>query len=188
VFGYTDAIRERVGRVELTPIWTAWPTGSLRHHEAGRERVGPESAVIMDASPYYSTLGRGNESEFGATWTATACSTAGRLLRQLLCRAATPSSCSTWSGRTTPPAAPSRPGRGYLSAVVGIDWLNGRAKGYDKDGNEVVADWRNSRTGMIGKSTGRLQQRGLDRRRRPVGDRSDRRSRPGTTTRAPTAS
>jgi X-Pro dipeptidyl-peptidase len=40
----------------------------------------------------------------------------------------------------------------HLSAVVGIDWLNGRAKGYDEDGNEVVADWHNGRTGMIGKS------------------------------------
>jgi X-Pro dipeptidyl-peptidase len=40
----------------------------------------------------------------------------------------------------------------HLSAVVGIDWLNGRRKGYDKDGNEVVADWHNGRAGMIGKS------------------------------------
>ena len=40
----------------------------------------------------------------------------------------------------------------HLSAVAGIDWLNGRRPGYDKDGNLVVASWHNGKTGMIGKS------------------------------------
>ena len=39
-----------------------------------------------------------------------------------------------------------------LSAEVGIDWLNGRGPGYDKDGNLVSASWHNGKTGMIGKS------------------------------------
>ncbi|MFC4061449.1 Xaa-Pro dipeptidyl-peptidase [Planomonospora corallina] len=33
-----------------------------------------------------------------------------------------------------------------------IDWLNGRAKGYDADGNEVRADWSTGNVGMIGVS------------------------------------
>ena len=40
----------------------------------------------------------------------------------------------------------------HLSAVAGIDWLNGRRPGYDKDGNLVFASWHNGKTGMIGKS------------------------------------
>lgn len=33
-----------------------------------------------------------------------------------------------------------------------IDWLNGRADGYDENGDEVVADWSTGDVGMIGKS------------------------------------
>ena len=33
-----------------------------------------------------------------------------------------------------------------------IDWLNGRAPGYDKDGNPVTAPWHNGKAAMIGKS------------------------------------
>src|SRR5690606_21735827 len=39
-----------------------------------------------------------------------------------------------------------------ISAVTAIDWLNGRRQGFDASGNEVVADWHNGKTGMIGKS------------------------------------
>ena len=33
-----------------------------------------------------------------------------------------------------------------------IDWLNGRAPGYDNDGNPVTAHWHNGNAAMIGKS------------------------------------
>ena len=33
-----------------------------------------------------------------------------------------------------------------------IDWLNGRARGVDKDGTVVTAPWHNGKTGLIGKS------------------------------------
>ena len=139
-----------------TPISTASRTGS-RWTSSGRKRrtTGLKVPVIMDASPYYSTLGRGNESELQARIsTATACSTAGRCSTTTTSsRAATRSCCSTWSARTTRPAARRRATRpSILSAVAGIDWLNGRRPGYDKDGNLVVANWHNGKTGMIGKS------------------------------------
>ena len=39
-----------------------------------------------------------------------------------------------------------------LSAKVVIDWLNGRARGVDKNGTVVTAPWHNGKTGLIGKS------------------------------------
>ena len=108
----------------------------------------------MDASPYYSTLGRGNESEFKSDLDGDGLLDRWPLFYDnyfvprgyavvLLDMVGTNNStgCPVTGG--TPD---------HLSAVVGIDWLNGRRKGYDEDGNEVAADWHNGRTGMIGKS------------------------------------
>lgn len=39
-----------------------------------------------------------------------------------------------------------------LSIKAAIDWLNGRAKGYRKDGTEVVASWSTGAVGMLGVS------------------------------------
>ena len=108
----------------------------------------------MDASPYYSTLGRGNESELKRDLDGDGLLDRWPLFYDnyfvprgyavvLLDMVGTNNStgCPVTGGRPD-----------HLSAVVGIDWLNGRRKGYDADGNEVVADWHNGRTGMIGKS------------------------------------
>lgn len=39
-----------------------------------------------------------------------------------------------------------------LAAKAVIDWLNGRARAFYKDGSEAVADWANGRVGMTGVS------------------------------------
>lgn len=39
-----------------------------------------------------------------------------------------------------------------LAAKAVIDWLNGRAKAFDKNQNEVTADWANGKVGMTGVS------------------------------------
>lgn len=39
-----------------------------------------------------------------------------------------------------------------LAAKAVIDWLNGRAKAFNKSGDEVSADWSNGKVGMIGVS------------------------------------
>ena len=80
VFGYADAIRERVfidspfdsdndGVNDIIAVDIMRPAATTR---ASRR------PVVMDASPYYSTLGRGNESQLKRDSTATACSTSGR--------------------------------------------------------------------------------------------------------------
>jgi X-Pro dipeptidyl-peptidase len=156
VFGYTDAIRERV-----------WVEADFDTDQDGvKDRIaldvmrpaatgmGLKAPVIMDASPYYSTLGRGNESEFKRDLDGDGLLDQWPLFYDnyfvprgyavvLLDMVGTNNS----TGCPLTGAAPD-----HLSAVVGIDWLNGRRKGYDKDGNEVVAAWHSGRTGMIGKS------------------------------------
>ena len=48
---------------------------------------------------------------------------------------------------------PMHGGPGDIASMkVVIDWLNGRAPGFDKDGNAKVADWHNGKAAMIGKS------------------------------------
>src|SRR5512134_466385 len=66
VFGYADAIRERVW-VESTFDSDLDGVNDLIAMDIMRPRASETGAlrvpVIMDASPYYSTLGRGNEAE-----------------------------------------------------------------------------------------------------------------------------
>src|SRR6185437_3686091 len=38
------------------------------------------------------------------------------------------------------------------SVKVVIDWLNGKGKAWNKDGEEINADWSTGKVGMIGKS------------------------------------
>jgi X-Pro dipeptidyl-peptidase len=157
VFGYADAIRERVwvestfdsdldGANDLIAMDIMRPQAS----ETGDLKV----PVIMDASPYYSTLGRGNEAELKQDTDGDGLLDKWPLFYDnyfvprgyavvLLDMVGTNNStgCPVTGG--TPD---------NLSAKVAIDWLNGRATARDKDGNIVEADWHNGRTGMIGKS------------------------------------
>src|SRR3954451_18671346 len=115
---------------------------------------GLKAPVIMDASPYYSTLGRGNESQLKSD------DANGLLLKwplfldnyfvprgyaiALVDMTGTNHStgCPTVQGPTDNAAA----------AEV-IDWFKGRRTAHDKNGNLVPAPaWFNGKTGMIGKS------------------------------------
>ena len=156
VFGYADAVRERVW-VESgfdTDLDGVPDRIALDIMRPAASELDLDVPVIMDASPYYSTLGRGNESELKRDLDGDGLLDRWPLFYDnyfvprgyavvLLDMVGTNNS----TGCPVTGAAPD-----HLSAVVGIDWLNGRAKGYDEDGNEVVADWHNGRTGMIGKS------------------------------------
>jgi X-Pro dipeptidyl-peptidase len=156
VFGYADAIRERVW-VEAdfdTDLDGAKDRIALDVMRPAATGLGFKAPVIMDASPYYSTLGRGNEAELKQDGDGDGLLDRWPLFYDnyfvprgyavvLLDMVGT-------SNSTGCPVTGGRPD--HLSAVVGIDWLNGRRKGYDKNGNEVVAAWHNGQTGMIGKS------------------------------------
>ncbi|WP_460071254.1 Xaa-Pro dipeptidyl-peptidase [Streptomyces sp. YKOK-I1] len=158
VYSYAQAIREAVwvdtgldgdgdGRPDRVAVDIVRP-----REPAARGRKVP---VIMDASPYYSCCGRGNESQ-RKTYDA-----AGNVVQMPLFYdnyfvprgyafvgvdlAGTNRSdgCVDVGGRSD-----------ILSAKAVVDWLNGRARAYTtRTGTTTAtAGWTNGRTGMIGKS------------------------------------
>ncbi|MGR6319455.1 Xaa-Pro dipeptidyl-peptidase [Micromonospora soli] len=156
VFGYADAVRERVfvtadvdtdgdGARDVVAMDIIRPRASEQ---------GLKVPVVMDASPYYSTVCRGNESECKADVDGDGLNDRWPLFYDnyfvprgyaviLLDMIGTNNStgCPVTGGRAD-----------NISAPTAIDWLNGRRPGFDAAGREVVADWHNGRTGMIGKS------------------------------------
>ncbi|MFD7503531.1 Xaa-Pro dipeptidyl-peptidase [Streptomyces sp. NPDC059850] len=158
VYSYGDAIRESVwvdtkldgdadGRTDRVAV------DIVRPRETARQ--GRKIPVIMDASPYYSCCGRGNESQL-KTYDATGKPVQFPLFYDnyfvprgyatvLVDLAGTNRSdgCVDVGGRSD-----------IQSAKAVVDWLNGRATGYSAaaGGTPVKASWSNGRTGMIGKS------------------------------------
>jgi X-Pro dipeptidyl-peptidase len=157
-YSYADAIREAVwvdtgldgdgdGRTDRVAVDIVRPSEPAA--------AGRQVPVIMDASPYYSCCGRGNESQL-KTYDA-----AGNIVQAPL----------FYDNYFVP--------RGYASVLVDlagtnrsdgcvdiggpsdvrsakavVDWLNGRAHGYSarSGGRPVTAGWANGKVGMIGKS------------------------------------
>jgi X-Pro dipeptidyl-peptidase len=155
VFSYQDAIREYVrvqssvdadrdGKKDLIRV------DIIRPKESG---AGFKVPVIMDESPYYDNLGRGNEGE-RKTYDA-----AGNPVKFPLFydNYFVPRGYAVLNvdmdGTTKSDGCPTS---GGLSDVLGgkavVDWLNGRATAYDAQGTKVKASWTNGRTAMIGKS------------------------------------
>ena len=80
-FSYTDAIRQRV----FIPVPGVDQDRDGVDDRTAIEIMRPEESneglkvpAIIDPSPYYTTLGRGNESQLSRTSTATASTTSGR--------------------------------------------------------------------------------------------------------------
>jgi len=108
----------------------------------------------MDASPYYSTVCRGNEGECKADLDGDGLLDKWPLFYDnyfvprgyaviLLDMVGTNNStgCPTTNANED-----------NLSAKQAVNWLNGRATARDAAGNAVVADWDNGKSAMIGKS------------------------------------
>ncbi|MFB7210783.1 Xaa-Pro dipeptidyl-peptidase [Streptomyces sp. NPDC056255] len=158
VYSYGDAVRESVwvdtgldgdgdGRSDRVAA------DIVRPREPARQ--GRKIPVIMDASPYYSCCGRGNESQL-KTYDAD-----GRpvqfplhydnyfvprgyaFVAVDLAGTNRSDGCVDVGGRSD-----------VQSAKAVIDWLNGRARGYTTRTGDAHASagWSNGRTGMIGKS------------------------------------
>lgn len=158
VYSYENAIRESVwvdtkldgdsdGKTDRVAV------DIVRPREPAQQ--GRKVPVIMDASPYYSCCGRGNESQL-KTYDAN-----GDVVQMPLYYdnyfvprgyafvgvdlAGTNRSdgCVDVGGRSD-----------VQSAKAVVDWLNGRAKGYtSRTGTtKAKAGWTNGKTGMIGKS------------------------------------
>ncbi len=161
VFDYTKAVRERVfipqpgvdqdsnGKMDFVTA------DIIRPKESG---PGVEVPAIIDPSPYYTTVCRGNESQCMADWDGDGVNDRWPLfydnyfvprgyayvLGQMLGTGYTTEGC---------------PNHGGPEDIAGersiVDWLNGRVPGYrapDVTSQEVVADWHNGSSAMIGKS------------------------------------
>lgn len=155
VFSYADAIREYVyvqspvdadgdGKKDLIRV------DIIRPKESGPSMKVP---VIMDESPYYDNLGRGNESE-KKTYDANGNPVKFPLFfdNYFVPRGYAVLNVDM-DGTTKSEGCPTS---GGPSDVAGgkavIDWLNGRATAYDSSGKPVKASWTTGKTGMIGKS------------------------------------
>ncbi|MEU6220735.1 Xaa-Pro dipeptidyl-peptidase [Streptomyces sp. NPDC047022] len=158
VYSYESAIRESVwvdtgldgdadGKADRVAVDIVRP-----HEPAAQGRKVP---VIMDASPYYSCCGRGNENQT-KTYDA-----GGHVVRMPLFydNYFVPRGYAfvgvDLAGTSRSDGCVDAGGRSDVqSAKAVVDWLNGRAKGYTSrtGGTSVKASWTNGRTGMIGKS------------------------------------
>ncbi|GAB3055858.1 Xaa-Pro dipeptidyl-peptidase [Intrasporangium mesophilum] len=154
VYNYADAIRETV--------WVDAPdldgdgnperiaTDIIRPRELdGTARV----PIIMDASPYYLSLGRGNESEL-KEYDANGNPTKFPLYydnyfvpRGYAFVAVDMAGTSRSTGCTD------EGGRSDVESVKAVvEWLNGKGTAHDINNRAVSATWSNGKTGMIGKS------------------------------------
>lgn len=154
-FSYKDAIREHVyvessvdsdrdGRPDRVNV------DIIRPKETEQ---GLKVPVIMDESPYYDNIGRGNEAEH-KTYDA-----AGNPVKFPLFydNYFVPRGYAFLAvdmvGTTRSDGCPVSGGPSdVLGGKAVVDWLNGRAKAYKADGTPATATWTTGRTGMIGKS------------------------------------
>ncbi|MFG2352949.1 Xaa-Pro dipeptidyl-peptidase [Streptomyces sp. NPDC048521] len=158
VYSYADAVRESVwvdtgldgdgdGRTDRVAADIVRP--------AEPARQGRKVPVIMDASPYYSCCGRGNESQL-KTYDAD-----GHVVQMPLFydNYFVPRGYAfvgvDLMGTNRSDGCVDVGGRSDIqSAKAVVDWLNGRAEAYTSrtGGTPVKAGWTDGRTGMIGKS------------------------------------
>ncbi|WP_326551766.1 CocE/NonD family hydrolase [Micromonospora sp. NBC_01813] len=156
VFGYADAIREKLF-IDSTFDSDGDGLRDIIAFDVIRPRAtedGLRVPVIMDASPYYTTLCRGNDSQCKQDLDGDGLLDKWPLFYDnyfvprgyaiiLLDMVGT-------GGSTGCPTTNAN--QDNLSAKQAVNWLNGRAVARDAAGEAVTADWHNGHTGMIGKS------------------------------------
>ncbi|MBY7144679.1 Xaa-Pro dipeptidyl-peptidase [Virgibacillus sp. NKC19-3] len=155
IYSYEDAIKETI-YVESTldsdqdgnPDRIA--ADIIRPKETNEDLKAP---VIMDASPYYESMGRGNESEIKdpdedgindmfPLYYDNYFVPRGYAVVQV-----------DMVGTNNSDGCPTTGGHEEIESIkVVIDWLNGKGTAWDRDGNEIKADWATGKVGMIGKS------------------------------------
>ncbi|WP_026424580.1 Xaa-Pro dipeptidyl-peptidase [Actinokineospora inagensis] len=154
IYSYANAVRDTV----WVDTGIAAPNGSRVRVAADiirpREVTG-RVPVIMDASPYYATLGRGNESQkktydsagkpvqFPLFYDNYFVPRGYAVVLVDLSGTARSTGCVDVGGKSE-----------VASAKSVIDWLNGRATGYTAatGSTTVTASWSTGAVGMIGKS------------------------------------
>ncbi len=155
VYSYPNAIRESVwvlapdldanGEADRIAVDIIRP----RELDGTSKRV----PVVMDASPYYSCCGRGNESEL-KQYDADGNPTKFPLFYDnYFVPRGYAFAAVDMAGTNRSTGCVDQGAESDIQSVRAVvDWMNGRASAVDADGNAVRADWTNGKVGMIGKS------------------------------------
>jgi len=157
VFDYTQAIRERVfipvagvdqdrdGVDDVTAIEIMRPAES---------DAGLKVPAIIDTSPYYTTLGRGNESQLIGDVDGDGLNDKWPLFYDnYFVPRGYAMILAQMDGTGNSTGCPMHGGPGDIQSMkVVIDWLNGRVDGHYADGTAAIAGWHNGKAAMMGKS------------------------------------
>jgi X-Pro dipeptidyl-peptidase len=158
VYGYADAIRQRVWvPIELDS------DGDGTNDRIAVDIIRPKATadglkvpIIMDASPYYDTVCRGNEGECKSDVDGDGLNDKWPLFydNYFVPRGYAVALLDT-VGTNNSTGCPTVGGSEDILGITRvIDWFNGRATGYDAQwgGAKVTADWSTGNVGMWGKS------------------------------------
>ena len=157
VFDYAQAVRERVlipqpgidqdgdGADDVIAVEIIRPPGS-----------GPGLRVpaIVDASPYYTTVCRGNETECIGDVDGDGVNDRWPLFYDnFFVPRGYAYVLAEMDGTGNSTGCPLHGGPGDIAGMKSvIDWLNGRVYGYNAQGEVIVPNWHNGSAAMIGKS------------------------------------
>ena len=156
VFSYANAIRERVFipvpgvDQDADGVFDRVSIDIIRPAETNQ---GMKVPAIIDPSPYYTSLGRGNEGQFIHTTASGNLDFFPLFYDNFFVPRGYAVILADAVGTAFSTGCPLHGGPGDLAGVKAvIDWLMGRTPGFDKDGNPVAATWDNGKNAMIGKS------------------------------------
>jgi X-Pro dipeptidyl-peptidase len=155
VYSYADAIRETVFvETKLDSDNNGAPdriaVDIIRPKET---EEGLKVPVIMDASPYYESLGRGNESEVKDRDKDGLNEKFPLFYDNYFVPRGYAVALPEMVGTNQSDGCPTTGGYEEIESIkVVIDWMNGRAKAWNENNQEVKADWTTGNVGMIGKS------------------------------------
>jgi X-Pro dipeptidyl-peptidase len=156
VFSFEDAIRERV----FVPVAGVDQDGDGVTDQVAIDIIRPLETnsglrvpAIIDPSPYYTSVGRGNETEFIHTTPAGVLDEFPLYYDNFFVPRGYAFIAAQAIGTAFSTGCPLHGGPGDVAGMKAvIDWLQRRVPGYDKDGNLVTATWDNGKNAMIGKS------------------------------------
>jgi X-Pro dipeptidyl-peptidase len=156
VYSYTNAVRESVwvdtkadndgdGKPDTVAV------DIVRPREAAA--TGLRVPVIMEASPYYSCCGRGNESQLKGYDSSGVINDMPLYYDNYFVPRGYAFVGVDLAGTNRSTGCDDTGGPAEVgSATAVIDWLNGRDTAHHADGTAAVASWTTGRVGMIGKS------------------------------------